>query len=113
MKIELMKFLINQVILLLIALVAFMTMPIVVVASEQTTNITNISTANIQKTTVTQNSKLMSKDQEASVVNNTSISKQHKERPSGGFLALILLLIFIFVSTPILFIIWLSARRNK
>ncbi|ALB22821.1 hypothetical protein Psal006b_01569 [Piscirickettsia salmonis] len=110
MKIELMKFLINQVILLLIALIAFMTMPIVVVASEQTTN---ISTANIQKTTVTQNSKLMSKDQEASIVNNTSISKQHKERPSGGFLALILLLIFIFVSTPILFIIWLSARRNK
>ncbi|AKP73984.2 hypothetical protein AVI53_02285 [Piscirickettsia salmonis] len=105
-----MKFLINQVILLLIALIAFMTMPIVVVASEQTTN---ISTANIQKTTVTQNSKLMSKDQEASIVNNTSISKQHKERPSGGFLALILLLIFIFVSTPILFIIWLSARRNK
>ncbi|ODN41677.1 hypothetical protein [Piscirickettsia litoralis] len=43
----------------------------------------------------------------------TTQSANKPKRPSGGFLALILLLIFIFVSVPILFIIWLSVRRNK
>ncbi|ALA24938.1 hypothetical protein AVI51_02520 [Piscirickettsia salmonis] len=108
-----MKFLINQSLLLVIMLIAFTLVPITIVASEHATNRVNISAVAMQKVNEAQNSKLMSKDQEASIVNNTSISKQHKERPSGGFLALILLLIFIFVSTPILFIIWLSARRNK
>ncbi|WP_148037411.1 hypothetical protein ACGP04_06515 [Piscirickettsia salmonis] len=110
-----MKFLINQSLLLVIMLIAFTLVPITIVASEHATNRVNISISAVamQKVNEAQNSKLMSKDQEASIVNNTSISKQHKERPGGGFLALILLLIFIFVSTPILFIIWLSARRNK
>ncbi|OAJ34894.1 hypothetical protein [Piscirickettsia salmonis] len=110
-----MKFLINQSLLLVIILIAFTLVPINIVASEHATNRANISAVAMQKVNEAQTSgsSQIGNEQEVATGSDTAMSKQHKERPSGGFLALILLLIFIFVSTPILFIIWLSARRNK